>query len=269
MAVPAGRRDPPGRKPILTRVAHHGASMTDLPPIHQAASLSQQAAEVLRERILSGDFGEGERLNEAALARQLGTSRGPIREALKQLRAEGLVREEPRRGAFIVELTAHDVEEIYELRAALETRAVRLLLERRDLPSLRELDDVLAALKRAAKAKDRLEVARLDLEFHATVCRLSGNSRLHRAFVEHAAVLRTLLVVEEAAYFSSLVDIGPQHEPLLEALRAGNVRKAEAAFNEHLEDAKVRLVAYTEGTHEDGASTAPAAPLGAARARRS
>jgi GntR family transcriptional regulator, gluconate operon transcriptional repressor len=237
--------------------------MTDLPTIHQAASLSQQAADVLRERILSGDFGEGERLNEAALARQLGTSRGPIREALKQLRAEGLVREEPRRGAFIVELTAHDVEEIYELRAALETRAVRLLLGGTEARDLRELEEVLAELKRAAKAKDRHEVARLDLEFHATVCRLSGNSRLHRAFVEHAAVLRTLLVVEEAAFFSSLVDIGPQHEPLLDALRAGDVGKAEAAFNEHLEDAGRRLVAYTEGLHQNDGDAAPDAPRGA------
>lgn len=240
--------------------------MTELPPIRQAASLSQQAADVLRERILTGDFGEGERLNEAALARQLGTSRGPIREALKQLRAEGLVREEPRRGAFIVELTAHDVEEIYELRAALETRAVRLLLTRGKGIGLRELEDVLRALKRAAKAKDRREVARLDLDFHATVCRLSGNSRLHRAFVEHAGVLRTLLVVEEAAYFSSLVDIGPQHEPLLDVLRAGDVRKAEAAFNKHLEDAKERLVAYTRRLQDDGAVDAPSARLGASPA---
>jgi GntR family transcriptional regulator of gluconate operon len=227
--------------------------MTELSPIRPPASLSQLVADVLRERILTGDFGEGERLNEAALARQLGMSRGPIREALKQLRAEGLVREEPRRGAFIVELTTHDVEEIYELRAALETRAVRLLLKRNDPGAISELEDVLAALRRAAKAKDRGEVARLDIEFHATVCRLSGNSRLHRAFVEHVGVLRTLLVVEENTYFASLVDIAPQHEPLIEALRADDVRKAEAAFNKHLKEAKDRLVAYTRSVHGDGA----------------
>jgi GntR family transcriptional regulator, gluconate operon transcriptional repressor len=87
---------------------------------------------VLRERILTGDFAMGERLNEAGIARQLGISRGPVREALKELRAEGLVLEAPRRGAFIVELTAKDVAEIYELRAAIETGAVRVLMARKD-----------------------------------------------------------------------------------------------------------------------------------------
>jgi DNA-binding GntR family transcriptional regulator len=68
-------------------------------------------------------------------------------------------------------------------------------------------------MKKAARARDRKEVARLDLDFHALVCKLSGNSRLHRVFVAHAAILRTLLIVAEADY-SSLTEIAKPHDPL-------------------------------------------------------
>ena len=91
----------------------------NLKPLRRAATLSDRTTELLRQRILAGDFGLGERLVEARIARQLQISRGPVREALRQLRAEGLVREEPRRGVFVVDLTLDDVREIYELRAAI------------------------------------------------------------------------------------------------------------------------------------------------------
>src|SRR2546430_2374296 len=83
-------------------------------------TLAQRAADVLRRRILSGHFAQGERINEARLAAELQTSRGPIREALRQLSAEGLLKDTPRRGSFVVRLSPQDVTEIYELRTALE-----------------------------------------------------------------------------------------------------------------------------------------------------
>jgi GntR family transcriptional regulator of gluconate operon len=92
----------------------------NLAPLRRAETLSDMTTELLRERILAGDFNLGERLVEARIARRLQISRGPVREALRQLRAEGLVREEPRRGVFVVDLTVDDVREIYELRAAIE-----------------------------------------------------------------------------------------------------------------------------------------------------
>lgn len=85
-------------------------------PLRRAETLSDRTTELLRERILAGDFGLGERLVEARIARQLQISRGPVREALRQLRAEGLVREEPRRGSFVADLTIDDIREIYDLR---------------------------------------------------------------------------------------------------------------------------------------------------------
>lgn len=107
----------------MTQAGDHGAAnAVDLRPVPQVETLSDRTTELLRERIIAGDYRMGERLAEAAIARQLKISRGPVREALWRLTVEGLVRDEPRRGAFVVELMAEDIKEIYDLRAAVEGR---------------------------------------------------------------------------------------------------------------------------------------------------
>jgi GntR family transcriptional regulator, gluconate operon transcriptional repressor len=218
---------------------------TDLGPLRQVETLSERTAEVLRERILAGDFGMGERLVEASIARQLRISRGPVREALTQLRAEGLVREEPRRGSFVVDLTVEDVKEIYELRAAIEARAARLIIEDRNLEALEELREVLRRLRQAADGGDRDLFRRLDLYFHERLCLLSGNGRLHRVFVGYASVLGLLFRFELTRIYTtqaSLQDLYAEHEELFAAIESLDVQKAEEACNDHLDHACKRLI---------------------------
>lgn len=217
----------------------------NLAPLRQAETLSDRTAELLRERILAGDFGMGERLVEASIARQLRISRGPVREALTRLRAEGLVREEPRRGSFVVDLTVDDVREIYELRAAIEARAARLIIEGRNLGALDELRGVLGELKRAADEGDRNLFRRLDLSFHERLCLLSGNGRLHRVFVGYASVLGLLFKFELTKIYttqSSLEELYAEHEELFGAIESLEVRRAEEACNDHLDRARERLI---------------------------
>ena len=97
---------------------------TPLAPLTAPRSLAEDAADRIREQILSGGFSQGEHLVEAKIAEQLAISRGPVREAFKLLRSEGLLNEEPRRGTFVVSLSTDDVRDIYGLRAALEGRPV-------------------------------------------------------------------------------------------------------------------------------------------------
>src|ERR1700749_4966935 len=101
------------------------------------------AADAIRGLIARGTLVGGDRLVESQIADQLQTSRGPVRDALFLLRAEGLVRDGPRRGSFVVQLTAQDVREIYDLRAAVETQAVRLLLQRGDELAIGGLEEAL------------------------------------------------------------------------------------------------------------------------------
>ena len=214
-------------------------------PLDEVGTLGGRTTDLLRERILAGDFGFGERLVESRMAQQLGISRGPVREALKQLRAEGLVREEPRRGFFIVDLTVDDLREIYELRAAIEGRAARLIIVNRDLAALEELREILGRMRRATDEDDRGSFTRLDLSFHEKLCLLSGNGKLHRVFVGYAAVLGMLFRLEVDRIYTSrasLEDLWREHRVLFEAIESLDVRRAEEACDEHLDRARERLI---------------------------
>lgn len=213
-----------------------------LTPLRPPDTLAQSTAELLRERLLGGGFAPGERLVEAEIARQLGISRGPVREALAKLRAEGLVYDEPRRGSFVAELTDHDVHEIYELRAALEMQAVRLLIARDDDAAFARLGEVMGALREAAARGDHEAFAREDALLHDELCRLSGNGRLHRAFTQQAELLNTLLRLEVTTQYGSLDDLLEQHEHLYAELSSKDVARAQTACDEHMRHATAHVL---------------------------
>jgi DNA-binding GntR family transcriptional regulator len=219
-------------------------------------TLAERSAELIRERILAGDFASGDRLVEAKVAEQLGISRGPLREALKQLAAEGLVREEPRRGTFVATPTADDVRDVYDLRAAIESRAARLVIANGDPAAIDVLRRVVDGIGAAAKAGDLQRLVRADYEFHETLCRVSGNRRLHEVFVRNASALRILLRLEEERFYGSFDEVWTQHRVLLSAVEVGDAPRAEAMFTEHLESARDRLLRHL--APETGAGGHPA-----------
>ena len=217
----------------------------------RSPTLAERSAELIRERILAGDFASGDRLVEAKLAEQLGISRGPLREALKQLAAEGLVREEPRRGTFVATPTAEDVRDIYDLRAAIEGRAARLVIANGEPAAFGALRRAADGIRAAAEAGDLQRLFRTDYEFHETLCRVSGNRRLHEVFVRNASALRVLLRLEEERFYGSFVEVSGQHRELLAAVEAGDTTKAEALFTEHLESARDRLMRHLAAQREE------------------
>jgi len=225
-------------------VAKRGTGLT---PIDAPRSLAGDAAERIREEILAGGFRPGEHLVEAKIAEQLTISRGPVREAFKLLRAEGLLKEEPRRGTFVVSLTAEDVREIYGLRAALEGEAGRLLARSRRPDAIRRLRELAAAIEAAAARGDGRAVSRADLAFHEGLCELSGNSRIHEVFTRYVPTLRALLRLDERV-LRSLEDIPAQHTPLVEAIDAGAEERASRLLSEHAERAG-ELIAEFVGQH--------------------
>lgn len=207
-----------------------------LRPLQAPRSLAEDAADRIREQILDGGFKQGEHLVEAKIAEQLNISRGPVREAFKLLRAEGLLKEEPRRGTFVVSLTAQDVREIYGLRAALEGRAGRMIARANDPATLARLRALADEIDRAVDAGDAVAASRADLAFHEGLCELCGNTRIHEVFMRYVPTLRGLLRLDEQV-LRSLDEISRQHRPFVDALEAGDEELVARLLNEHAEHA--------------------------------
>lgn len=214
-----------------------------LPPLDGHRSLVEDAVELLRHEILSGRFRQGEHLVETKIAQQLRVSRGPVREAFKQLRAEGLVKDEPRRGMFVVSLSARDAREIYELRAAIEGRAAQLVTASGDAAKIRELAELSAAIDRAVEEKDTTAVYATDLAFHDALCRLSDNARLHEVFVRYVPALRALLRLDKRVH-GPMEHAKGVHRPLMQAIESGDAELARKLAEQHCDDAGRLIVRY-------------------------
>ena len=119
-------------------------------PLRSRKPLAEEAADQIRDEILAGHLNQGERLVETRIAEALNISRGPVREAFKLLRAEGLVREERNRGTYVVRLSSGDIHEIYDIRAAVESRAAKLLARRGHPADIDVLKRALGDLEQAA-----------------------------------------------------------------------------------------------------------------------
>ena len=212
-------------------------------------SLVEDAAERIREEILSGGLRQGEHLVEARIAEQLGISRGPLREAFKVLRSEGLLIDVRNRGTFVVRLTPTDVRDIFDLRAAIESRAAKTLAQRAGGEEVCELRGLLDRLEAAAESGDVRAFARVDLAFHEAVCRLSGNRRLHAVFARDVPTMQALIKIDDQLY-RSLADTAQEHRPLLEAIETGDPEAAAAGFERHVERARDLVMEYIEARPE-------------------
>ena len=144
-------------------------------------SAQQATHEKLRAMIFSGELQAGQRLGQEEIARQLGVSRLPVREALNRLATEGLVELKPRRGFFVVSLDVQEIEDIFEVRALLEQRAGELATERRTIVDVEELEAIVSELDDLVQTEiDFDEWARLNQDFHQRLFQTSGRKHLCR-----------------------------------------------------------------------------------------
>lgn len=140
--------------------------------------LTQLVVGALRERILGGAIPPGERLVEGRLSEELGVSRMPVREALRQLAAEGLVTIEPRRGASVTEFSSEQMRELVEVRATLEGLNAKLAAKRHDPEQIAELERILEEGTRLAESDDVAATTQLNQYFHDALGNVAANSVL-------------------------------------------------------------------------------------------
>jgi GntR family transcriptional regulator of gluconate operon len=200
--------------------------------------LFEVVTDQLRDSIMSGDLRPGDRLPlETELAEQFGVSRGPIREALRELEREGLLADLPRRGTIVSVPTVRELMEVYAVREAIELFAVTAAIERGSANEFADLGERNKALKRAwrNRTSDPFGRVETDMDFHREIFRLAGNSRMQALFEQFARQTALLLrtAVETDVPLPSLSPSDVVHEGILQAMLAGDQRTARAAVTEH------------------------------------
>lgn len=197
----------------------------------QVRRFSDDFARILRERILTGALAAGERLNEVQLSKEFGISRSPIREALQALSGEGLVQFVAGRGAFVGGLTAEEARDLGAVREALETHAVGVVASRLDERALALLEQSLSV-----DEAGYVDGGQGTLDFHATILRLTENSRLEQAALSVAAHLR-LARSRSATRPGRVAEASDEHRVIFEALRRGRREAAVEAMRVHIQKA--------------------------------
>lgn len=197
---------------IIARTREHSVTAQDL------------VLAALREALLSGVIEPGARLRQEELADIFGTSRIPIREALRGLEYEGLVRSEPHRGFTVTALDADDVEEVYDLRTVLESHAIRLALPLLTDEDLRDLEDLYEEMKAASTPDDQLATRE---KFYLRLYSVTGRPRLV------GLIVRLRQEVARGLRWPTLQNAPSTHEALLEAIQTGDADRAVAQLSSH------------------------------------
>jgi DNA-binding GntR family transcriptional regulator len=210
----------------------------------ERSNLALDVATRLRDLMARGDLAPGTHLVETEVAQKLGVSRGPLREALRILETEGLVRSSPGRGSFVAEISARDVQEIYSLRTILEEEALRLAILNATAEDISGLEDNLASMFTAAEAGNYAQVLDRDLEFHMRIWKMAGHQRLEGFLREIGAQAKMYIAVQTSLYDDLAAGIS-DHRVLLEALKQRDFELASRTLREHLRVAHETLLDYS------------------------
>jgi DNA-binding GntR family transcriptional regulator len=221
----------------------------------QRKTVVELALEVLREKILRGDYKENSALRQDALAAELGVSRIPVREALRQLEVEGLVTFSPHLGAVVSSLSLAEIEELFQLRALIESESLRVGVNQITDEVLERAESVLEAYDAAFERGDVAAWGELNWEFHATLLAAANRpltlgvlSTLHN---QSDRYIRMQLELTHGEHRAS-----DEHHAILKAALARDARKAASLLSAHILGAGTSLVEFLRvhrGLDADGA----------------
>jgi DNA-binding GntR family transcriptional regulator len=206
-------------------------------------SLPDVVADALREQIVDGNLAPGRRLVERELAEEFEVSRITLREAFQQLVGEGLVELVPRKGALVTTLTPTAVDELFDIRVALESLAARKAAERRTDADLGRLRDLLDRSDQAWEAGDQSAVAALNTEFHLAIVQIARNKMLLDMMAPVRGHLRLLFRL--ARQFDTTT-LGTEHEALLAAITSGDAEQAASVAQRHIESTRIPTLAMIQ-----------------------
>ena len=206
----------------------------------QANSLPALVQTEIEQMILRGDLGVGQRINEVELAARFGTSRGPVREALRALEECRLVRSEKNRGTFVREITVAEADEIYDMREALDELIGRRLALNASAQQLEALKALLKEMDAATAADDVKRYHALNLEFHDALVEFAGNARLtetYRLLTKELLLFRLRGLQDGGGFAVS----NAEHKAVVKAIASRDPERAGRVLRAHAADSRARM----------------------------
>lgn len=195
------------------------------------ASLSQQIRDQLLQRIMQGELVPGTRLVELKIAAEYATSQAPVREALRELEALGVIETLPNKGARVRTITNEELAQLYDVRAQLESYAAQLVTEKGVLLKSR-LREVVTAMKKAARESDSIGFASHNSRFHRIIVESSGNLKLLEIWETLNVQARTMTNVSRSR--RNLMELADSHVAIIEAIASGKPATANKVAKDHV-----------------------------------
>lgn len=219
------------------------AGIEEMQRLPAAQNLTTLAYKSIKRHILEGKLGYDVRLTEESLSKQLGISKSPVREALNGLQNEGLIRIEPRRGAYLRRFSIKEVQDLYNLREALESYAVSVAKISPQL--IEELRSSIERTGQFLKADDRIRHIEEDTQFHGTIARATDNMELCRVLEN---VQNQIWLFRCQTYDLSSSSAPQAHMAILKAFEEADREKAILAMREHIGHVRQRLINFLQQT---------------------
>lgn len=206
----------------------------------QSNSLPALVQVEIERLILRGELAIGQRINESELAARFGTSRGPIREALRALEESRLVRAEKNRGVFVREISVAEADEIYDVREALDRLIGERVAERVTHEQLGQLEAVVAEMDAATATQDLKGYHALNLKFHDLLVDFAGNARLTETYrlLTRGLLLFRLRGLQEGGGFAVS---NTEHKAVVEAIATGDGARAGRLLRQHAAESRARM----------------------------
>jgi DNA-binding GntR family transcriptional regulator len=196
--------------------------------------LSDQVKEVIVEAILSGEYKPGDRVVESSLARRLGVSQAPVREAMRDLVLLGFLETQPYKGTTVRSFSPEELWEVYAVRAALESLAARLAATRLTQEDEDRLHSILDRVLEAGRDRDQERIIGLDNDLHEAIMQISGNKLLYQLWRTLQFGRWTIYTYRMSSFDAEYLAL--RHEELLDAIKSRDPERAMYAMQHHIED---------------------------------
>jgi len=206
-------------------------------------SLGAQIFTLLRDRILNEEYDRGEKLNELTLAKELHISRTPIREALKQLELEGLVESIPNKGVYVKGFSPRDIDDMFEIRVALEGLAIRMAIKRMDDVHLAKIKEVFELMEFYTGKKDADKLADLNILYHECIYQATQSTYFEQILkdIHYYVSVTSRHSISQIPRLDTALE---EHRQILEAIEAADADKAQDVIQNHIRKTQTLVRAY-------------------------